>query len=56
MVPMSTKIYKNLIGGRWLEAKAGKTFLNHNPANVGEIVGESSTPRESLSTWTIRTV
>src|SRR5271155_5005960 len=40
MVQMSAKTYRNLIGGRSLEAKTGKTFLNRNPADVDEIVGE----------------
>ena len=37
---MTTKIYQNLIGGKWVTAKSGKTFLNHNPANVDDVVGE----------------
>ena len=37
---MTTKIYKNLIGGKWVSAESGKTFLNHNPANVDDVVGE----------------
>src|SRR5882724_11777062 len=37
---MTTKIYKNLIGGKWVSAVGGKTFLNHNPANVDDVVGE----------------
>ena len=37
---MTTKIYKNLIGGKWVNAASGKTFLNHNPANVDDVVGE----------------
>src|ERR1700728_4101389 len=32
--------YKNLIGGQWVSAASGKTFLNHNPANVDAVVGE----------------
>jgi alpha-ketoglutaric semialdehyde dehydrogenase len=32
--------YKNLIGGQWVSAASGKTFLNHNPANVDDVVGE----------------
>ena len=34
------KSYKNLIGGQWLSAESGKTFLNHNPANTDDVVGE----------------
>src|SRR6202012_5932374 len=38
--PMSHKLYKNLIGGEWVAAKTGKTFLNINPADKNDIVGE----------------
>src|ERR1700677_75284 len=37
---MTTKVYKNLIGGKWVTAATDKTFLNHNPANVDDVVGE----------------
>src|SRR6202042_2025461 len=37
---MTMKSYKNLIGGQWVTAESGKTFLNHNPANVDDVVGE----------------
>src|ERR1700723_2414887 len=37
---MATKIYQNLSGGQWVSAESGKTFLNHNPANVDDVVGE----------------
>jgi aldehyde dehydrogenase (NAD+) len=37
---MATKIYKNLIGGKWVAAATGKTFLNYNPANTSDVVGE----------------
>jgi alpha-ketoglutaric semialdehyde dehydrogenase len=37
---MTTKIYKNLIGGQWVTAQSGETFLNRNPANVDDVVGE----------------
>src|ERR1700753_1296569 len=37
---MTTKIYKNLVGGKWVSSESGKTFLNHNPANVDDVVGE----------------
>ena len=37
---MTTKMYQNLIGGKWVSAESGKTFLNHNPANVDDVVGE----------------
>ena len=37
---MSHKLYKNLIGGEWIAAKTGKTFLNINPADKNDIVGE----------------
>ncbi|HUY80969.1 MAG TPA: aldehyde dehydrogenase family protein [Acidobacteriaceae bacterium] len=37
---MSTKLYKNLIGGAWVAARTGKTFLNVNPADSEDVVGE----------------
>uniref|UniRef100_A0A7V4XT42 Aldehyde dehydrogenase family protein n=1 Tax=Acidobacterium capsulatum TaxID=33075 RepID=A0A7V4XT42_9BACT len=37
---MATKSYRNLIGGRWVPARSGKTFLNVNPANHDDVVGE----------------
>ena len=43
---MSSK-YLNSIGGRWVPARSGKTFFNHNPA-TGELLGEypSSGPED----------
>src|ERR1700756_3175728 len=38
--PMSHNLYKNLIGGEWVTSRTGKTFLNINPANSDDIVGE----------------
>lgn len=37
---MSTPVYKNLIGGQWVAARSGKTFLNKNPAHHEDVVGE----------------
>lgn len=37
---MANKIYQNLIGGQWVAAKSGKTFLNINPANHEDVIGE----------------
>ncbi|HZU08888.1 MAG TPA: aldehyde dehydrogenase family protein [Pseudacidobacterium sp.] len=37
---MSHKLYRNLIGGEWVAARTGKTFLNTNPANKNDVVGE----------------
>jgi len=37
---MSHKLYKNLIGGEWVAAKTGKTFLNINPADNNDVIGE----------------
>jgi alpha-ketoglutaric semialdehyde dehydrogenase len=31
--------FLNCIGGRWVPARSGRTFLNHNPA-TGEVLGE----------------
>src|SRR5579875_1381071 len=37
---VASKKYQNLIGGRWVPARGGKTFLNVNPANHDDVVGE----------------
>jgi len=37
---VSVQVYKNLIGGRWVPARTGKTFHNVNPARKDDIVGE----------------
>jgi len=34
-----TEKYMNHIGGRWIPARSGRTFSNHNPA-TGELLGE----------------
>jgi len=36
---MPAKVYKNLIGGEWVDARTGKTFENLNPADTTEVVG-----------------
>jgi aldehyde dehydrogenase (NAD+) len=37
---MAPKTHLNLIGGRWVAARTGKTFQNINPARKDDIVGE----------------
>jgi alpha-ketoglutaric semialdehyde dehydrogenase len=37
---MQAKLYRNWIGGKWVTAKTGKTFLNLNPADTGDVIGE----------------
>ncbi len=37
---MATKTWFNLIGGRWIPSKTGKTFPNINPARTDDVVGE----------------
>jgi aldehyde dehydrogenase (NAD+) len=32
--------FKNYINGEWVEARSGKTFLNINPADTSDVVGE----------------
>ncbi len=44
---MAMQTYKNLIGGQWVSAQSGKTFLNHNPANVDDVVGEFQDSNEA---------
>src|SRR6266550_7022586 len=34
-----TKVYKNFIGGEWVESSTGETFENRNPADTREVVG-----------------
>lgn len=36
---MAAKVYKNLIGGEWVESRSGQTFENLNPANAKDLVG-----------------
>ena len=33
-------IYKNFIGGVWVESATGRTFKSYNPAHTGQDVGE----------------
>ncbi len=33
------KYAQNYIGGRWLDATAGRTFANENPADTGDVLG-----------------
>ena len=34
---VSARVFKNFINGEWVAPKCGKTHLNHNPANNGEV-------------------
>jgi len=36
---MAAKVYKNLIGGEWVESHTGQTFEDKNPANHNDVVG-----------------
>ncbi|MEK7367959.1 MAG: aldehyde dehydrogenase family protein [candidate division NC10 bacterium] len=33
------QVYKNLIGGKWVEAASGQTFADKNPANTEDVLG-----------------
>ncbi|HZT68902.1 MAG TPA: aldehyde dehydrogenase family protein [Terriglobia bacterium] len=33
------EVYRNLIGGEWVECKSKQTFPNINPANIDEVLG-----------------
>src|SRR4029077_1806557 len=35
----SARVYKNFIGGEWVDSKSGKTYENRNPANTDEVIG-----------------
>jgi alpha-ketoglutaric semialdehyde dehydrogenase len=39
-------VYKNYIGGEWLDSRSGQTFENRNPANTDDLIGifQKSTP------------
>jgi acyl-CoA reductase-like NAD-dependent aldehyde dehydrogenase len=38
-VTIATTAYKNLIGGRWVDAKSGATFDSVSPANHEDVIG-----------------
>ncbi|MBZ5553568.1 MAG: aldehyde dehydrogenase family protein [Acidobacteriia bacterium] len=33
------QVYKNFVGGEWVDSHTGKTFENRNPANTDELIG-----------------
>jgi alpha-ketoglutaric semialdehyde dehydrogenase len=37
---VSTRVFKNFISGEWVAPSGNKTHLNHNPANIDEVIGE----------------
>jgi alpha-ketoglutaric semialdehyde dehydrogenase len=36
---MAARVYKNLIGGEWVEARSGRSFENRNPADNNDVLG-----------------
>jgi alpha-ketoglutaric semialdehyde dehydrogenase len=34
------RVFKNFIGGEWVAAQSGQRYLNRNPANTDEVIGE----------------
>jgi alpha-ketoglutaric semialdehyde dehydrogenase len=34
-----SKVYRNFIGGKWVDAKSGKTYENRSPADTSDVVG-----------------
>ena len=36
---MAAKVYKNLIGGEWVESRSGQTFEDKNPASHKDVIG-----------------
>src|SRR5215475_4905628 len=36
---MAARVYKNLIGGEWVDARSGRSFENRNPADTNDVVG-----------------
>lgn len=47
------KTYQNFIGGEWLPAKGGETFLDVNPANRREILGRFQRSRVVDVGWAV---
>lgn len=39
MATVATAVYKNLIEGKWVDAKSRKTFERRNPANTNDLIG-----------------
>jgi alpha-ketoglutaric semialdehyde dehydrogenase len=37
-----THVYKNLVGGEWIESASGQTFPNINPADMNDLIGSFS--------------
>ena len=35
-----TQLFKNFIGGEWIESTSGETFKSTNPADTGEVIAE----------------
>ncbi len=40
MATVGARVYRNLIAGEWAAARSGKTYVNRNPANTDEVIGE----------------
>jgi len=38
---MSANLYRNFIGGQWVQSGSGKTVANINPANTDDIIGHA---------------
>src|SRR3954463_14848946 len=38
-VRMAAKVFKNLIGGEWVDSRSGQTYENLNPADTHDVVG-----------------
>ena len=36
---MAAKVYKNYIGGEWVESRTGQTYENLNPADTRDVIG-----------------
>jgi alpha-ketoglutaric semialdehyde dehydrogenase len=60
---VSARVFKNFINGEWVASASGQCYLNHNPANTKEVIGEFplstradvdaavSAAREAYKTW-----
>jgi acyl-CoA reductase-like NAD-dependent aldehyde dehydrogenase len=39
VTPSGTTAYRNLIGGKWVDARSGDTFSSVSPANHDDVIG-----------------
>src|SRR3982074_3278730 len=48
---MAAKVYKNFIGGEWVESRSGQTYENLNPADKRDVDDAVSAARQAFERW-----